>query len=225
MRRLLTAAPAMATASGGRPLRFRLPDAHAHPQDDMPSAVRLLPAAGDSGVQASAVAVMGVREADWEHVLQLSQLAPAKVIPCFGVHPWFAHQHLAPGTAGDGGPQAEQGSSSNNNSSFAALCEQRGARGGMFTLPRQAAGAPPEELQGLVAALLPAPPSSTWAARLEELLRVRLALHDLYLARLLLSLRRCATSGRTIVAARRRIPRRSWASAGWTAPPWCRAPR
>jgi len=44
-------------------------------------------------LQASCVAVMGVKEEDWENVMRLKALAPHKVIPCFGVHPWFAHLH------------------------------------------------------------------------------------------------------------------------------------
>ncbi|GIL44871.1 hypothetical protein Vafri_2330 [Volvox africanus] len=36
---------------------------------------------------------MGTRLEDWEAVEALSAKEPHKVIPCFGVHPWFAHHH------------------------------------------------------------------------------------------------------------------------------------
>ncbi|PNH03434.1 hypothetical protein TSOC_010501 [Tetrabaena socialis] len=36
---------------------------------------------------------MGTRLDDWAAVEELSRAAPRKVIPCFGVHPWYAHLH------------------------------------------------------------------------------------------------------------------------------------
>jgi len=74
---------------------IELADAHCHPQDDAQNQDAIL------SVKATKIAVMGVREGDWSHVEQLYNLAPHKVIPCFGIHPWFAHQHaLQPGTRG-----------------------------------------------------------------------------------------------------------------------------
>ncbi|KAL6750458.1 TatD family [Haematococcus lacustris] len=73
-------------------LPLRLPDAHCHPQQGPDSQERL------QRVQAPAVAVMGVSEGDWERVLELQRALPrkvrlCKVIPCLGIHPWYAHLH------------------------------------------------------------------------------------------------------------------------------------
>eukprot|EP00983_Pelagomonas_calceolata_P095103 1157966-Pelagomonas_calceolata.AAC.6 len=62
-------------------------------------------------IGSSAVAVMGTREQDWEQVEKLYKIAPNKVIPCFGVHPWFAHLHAAT-SSGSGGDSAEGQSAS-----------------------------------------------------------------------------------------------------------------
>ncbi|GAX75168.1 hypothetical protein CEUSTIGMA_g2612.t1 [Chlamydomonas eustigma] len=75
--------------------RFSLCDAHCHPQDD-PRHLELF-----LSVEASQVAAMGTRESNWQTVEDLYRAYPSKVIPCFGVHPWFAHAHaLEPGTYG-----------------------------------------------------------------------------------------------------------------------------
>ena len=63
-------------------LRMDLADAHAHPQADPPNVAAIC------CINAIKVAVMGVQEADWPDVEQMCQLAPLKVIPCYGVHPW-----------------------------------------------------------------------------------------------------------------------------------------
>ncbi|EFJ49275.1 hypothetical protein VOLCADRAFT_90028 [Volvox carteri f. nagariensis] len=68
---------------------FGVSDAHCHPQDD--------PVACASGLAAVSkcryLAAMGTRLEDWEAVEELAVREPDKVIPCFGVHPWFAHLH------------------------------------------------------------------------------------------------------------------------------------
>ncbi|PNW70377.1 hypothetical protein CHLRE_17g717200v5 [Chlamydomonas reinhardtii] len=68
--------------------RFGIGDAHCHPQDDGEDTARRILA-----LSAAHVAVMGTRLGDWADVEALAQAAPHKVIPCFGVHPWFAHRH------------------------------------------------------------------------------------------------------------------------------------
>ncbi|GLI64939.1 hypothetical protein VaNZ11_008340 [Volvox africanus] len=68
--------------------RFGVSDAHCHPQDDPAGC-----AAGFTSLSARYLAVMGTRLEDWEAVEALSAKEPHKVIPCFGVHPWFAHRH------------------------------------------------------------------------------------------------------------------------------------
>ncbi|GLC39209.1 hypothetical protein PLESTM_000864100 [Pleodorina starrii] len=86
-----SAAARQAPASMGEEdllVKFGIGDAHCHPQDD-PAAC----AAGLGSLSARYLAVMGTRADDWEAVEQLSRREPGKVIPCFGVHPWFAHRH------------------------------------------------------------------------------------------------------------------------------------
>ncbi|GIM00902.1 hypothetical protein Vretimale_5797 [Volvox reticuliferus] len=68
--------------------RFGVSDAHCHPQDDPAGC-----AAGFASLSARYLAAMGTRLEDWEAVEALSVKEPHKVIPCFGVHPWFAHRH------------------------------------------------------------------------------------------------------------------------------------
>ncbi|KAG2449891.1 hypothetical protein HYH02_005413 [Chlamydomonas schloesseri] len=77
-----------ATADTSLLRRFGIGDAHCHPQDDAEDCARRLLA-----LAAPHVAVMGTRLGDWGEVEALAAAAPHKVIPCFGVHPWFAHRH------------------------------------------------------------------------------------------------------------------------------------
>ncbi|KAG2493508.1 hypothetical protein HYH03_008324 [Edaphochlamys debaryana] len=68
--------------------RFGIGDAHCHPQDDPHDAGRRV-----RDLRTPCLAVMGTRAGDWGAVEELAKAAPGKVIPCFGVHPWFAHLH------------------------------------------------------------------------------------------------------------------------------------
>ncbi len=117
-----------------------LPDAHAHPQDDLASAHIL------ERSSVPCVAVMGVRETDWDNVLQLQRMLPSKVIPCFGVHPWFAHQHSVE-TLSSQLPEDQQ-----------------------LTEPQSASSSAQRESQGGTSGA--ALPSTTWVDRLESLLQV-----------------------------------------------------
>ena len=97
-----------ARSCGGRPVArgsiaaaraamARLADAHCHVQEDVEHADAVL------RLGATHIAAMGTAEDDWPRVQRLRSLAPGKVIPCFGVHPWFAHRHgmRAPCTTAD----------------------------------------------------------------------------------------------------------------------------
>ncbi|KAJ3177256.1 hypothetical protein HDU87_004507 [Geranomyces variabilis] len=61
-----------------------LVDAHCHPTDH-PSTLGCIPK-----LRTSRLLVMGTRSEDWEAVEQLATDHPAKVVPAFGIHPWFA---------------------------------------------------------------------------------------------------------------------------------------
>ena len=79
-----------------------LPDAHAHPQLEEDGA-----GGGDDGwartvartdaLRAPCVAAMGVAaNVDWARVERLAAAtAPGKVIPGFGIHPWWSHLHAS----------------------------------------------------------------------------------------------------------------------------------
>lgn len=73
----------------GDNLVTRLADAHAHPQMDREHIDRL------KDIRAWKIAVMGVNSRDWEHVKEAHALLPHKVVPAFGVHPWWAHLHAS----------------------------------------------------------------------------------------------------------------------------------
>lgn len=65
-------------------------DAHCHPQLDpahMPAVLNL---------RSSRLAAMSVcYDVDWDIMLQLHKLAGDKVIPGFGIHPWWSHLHAS----------------------------------------------------------------------------------------------------------------------------------
>ncbi|KAK3278418.1 hypothetical protein CYMTET_13641 [Cymbomonas tetramitiformis] len=62
-------------------------DSHCHPQEDPDGLAHI------ERLSSKYLAVMGLREDDWPRVAELQAAYPHKVIPCFGVHPWFAHLH------------------------------------------------------------------------------------------------------------------------------------
>ena len=63
-------------------------DAHAHAHHDL-SALTCLPS-----IATPRVALMGVSLADWSNVESATRLlGPHRAIPCFGIHPWWAHLH------------------------------------------------------------------------------------------------------------------------------------
>lgn len=70
---------------------LRLFDAHCHLHDVRLAAavVDVLDRAKATGVRR--VCVNATREEDWDAVLSLHAAHPAVVVPCLGVHPWFAH--------------------------------------------------------------------------------------------------------------------------------------
>ena len=51
-------------------------------------------------VQAQYVAAMGVGQDDWSAVSKLVAIAPTKVIPCFGLHPWRSHLYSSQAYSG-----------------------------------------------------------------------------------------------------------------------------
>ena len=59
-------------------------DAHCHPTDQMVN-IGEMPT---SGVRQ--LAAMATRIEDQDLVAELATLYPDQVIPCFGIHPWFA---------------------------------------------------------------------------------------------------------------------------------------
>lgn len=74
-----TAASAATGGSGG----WQLFDAHSH--------VHLGEGVGGLEERVS-MAVMGTRPQDWDAVEALAAAHPGRVVPCFGVHPWYAHE-------------------------------------------------------------------------------------------------------------------------------------
>lgn len=74
---------------------IRLYDAHNHLQDGRfaGQADRLLAEAQAAGV--SAMVVNGSGVGDWPAVAAIARAHPDIVIPCFGVHPWYAHEQPA----------------------------------------------------------------------------------------------------------------------------------
>jgi len=64
-----------------------LADSHCHPQES-PASIEHVP-----HLAAKYIAVMGTHKSDWAAVAKLCQDNPSRVIPCFGVHPWFCHLH------------------------------------------------------------------------------------------------------------------------------------
>ncbi|TPX60486.1 hypothetical protein SpCBS45565_g07500 [Spizellomyces sp. 'palustris'] len=70
-------------------------DVHCHPVDT-PEHVHLLPA-----LATRRLFVMGTRPDDWAFVSSVANNYPEKVIPAFGIHPWFAHRT-------DGPPKLEE---------------------------------------------------------------------------------------------------------------------
>lgn len=72
---------------------YALADAHCHAQDDDEFSSLF------EAVEARYVAAMGVSEQEWVRVEKAASVAPQRVIPAFGVHPWYAHLHgIEPGT-------------------------------------------------------------------------------------------------------------------------------
>ncbi|KAI8587421.1 hypothetical protein BDZ88DRAFT_425385 [Geranomyces variabilis] len=61
-----------------------LVDAHCHPTDH-PSTLGCIPK-----LRTSRLLIMGTRSEDWNAVEQLATAHPRKVVPAFGIHPWFA---------------------------------------------------------------------------------------------------------------------------------------
>jgi len=45
------------------------------------------------------VTLMGVRPDDWDMVAKVSQMDKERVIPAYGLHPWFAHRFCPTATA------------------------------------------------------------------------------------------------------------------------------
>ncbi|KAJ1561401.1 hypothetical protein HK405_004025 [Cladochytrium tenue] len=103
-------------------------DTHCHVDKDAAQLERMLTAsgvdgAGDGGLGDGGVGgtghsgsvsgqlrtdrlwTMGTRPADWGGVAELAQRWPGRVVPAFGVHPWFAHE-VCGGTSGDGDDDA-----------------------------------------------------------------------------------------------------------------------
>eukprot|EP00879_Flechtneria_rotunda_P013455 GHRR01014049.1.p1 GENE.GHRR01014049.1~~GHRR01014049.1.p1 ORF type:complete len:410 (+),score=116.67 GHRR01014049.1:85-1314(+) len=67
-----------------------LADAHSHPQLDPANMHRVLQ------LQCCHLAAMSVcHDVDWHIMAELHQLADYKVIPGFGIHPWWAHLHAS----------------------------------------------------------------------------------------------------------------------------------
>lgn len=67
------------------PVYFKdLNDSHCHPHDDIEN-LKLI-----QELKTGHVTIMGVRQDDWDVVSQVSKTSD-KVIPCFGIHPWFSH--------------------------------------------------------------------------------------------------------------------------------------
>ncbi|KAL6078834.1 Deoxyribonuclease TATDN3 [Balamuthia mandrillaris] len=63
-------------------------DCHNHFHDDLLESCReLLPRLPFQGL-----CLMGTRPEDWAKVATLAQENPGKVIPAFGIHPWYAHR-------------------------------------------------------------------------------------------------------------------------------------
>ncbi len=60
-------------------------DSHCHPHDDLDN-LKLI-----GELKTGHVTIMGVRQDDWDTVSKVSKENSDKVIPCFGIHPWFSH--------------------------------------------------------------------------------------------------------------------------------------
>ncbi|ORX87738.1 Metallo-dependent hydrolase [Basidiobolus meristosporus CBS 931.73] len=78
-------------------------DAHCHPQDDV---LRL---EAITQLKTSRLAVMGTKVEDWRVVQTLVGICKAnhvegKVVPCFGIHPWYAHLYQSPNQREGGSP-------------------------------------------------------------------------------------------------------------------------
>ncbi|KAI8820690.1 uncharacterized protein EV422DRAFT_529768 [Fimicolochytrium jonesii] len=71
-------------------------DVHCHPTDT-PDSLNVIPT-----LRTQRLLVMGTREEDWPLVAGAAEKWPEKVIPCFGLHPWFAHHCPAPPSASEG---------------------------------------------------------------------------------------------------------------------------
>ncbi|KAL1992709.1 hypothetical protein VTN49DRAFT_4741 [Thermomyces lanuginosus] len=62
-------------------------DAHCHPTDNMPSTSTI------ADMKARKLTVMATRGEDQDLVAQVAaKYGPERIVPCFGWHPWFAHQ-------------------------------------------------------------------------------------------------------------------------------------
>ncbi|KAL1971919.1 hypothetical protein VTN31DRAFT_2007 [Thermomyces dupontii] len=66
-------------------------DAHCHPTDNMPSTSTI------RDMKARTLTIMATRAEDQDLVGQVAATyGPERIVPCFGWHPWFAHQ-ISPG--------------------------------------------------------------------------------------------------------------------------------
>eukprot|EP00158_Paraphelidium_tribonemae_P009338 Partr_v1_DN28838_c0_g1_i2_m33784 putative TatD DNase domain containing len=66
-------------------------DAHSHPQESTVDLRGCMDRLFQSHVT-SRICVMGTRPSDWQLVEDLHSWFPQNVVPCFGLHPWFAYE-------------------------------------------------------------------------------------------------------------------------------------
>ena len=63
-------------------------DTHAHPHDHPDSCERL------DELNISKIALMGVHPENWKDALHVHESFPGQTWVGFGLHPWFAHEHV-----------------------------------------------------------------------------------------------------------------------------------
>ncbi|TPX56008.1 hypothetical protein PhCBS80983_g04868 [Powellomyces hirtus] len=74
-------------------LHADLVDAHCHPTDT-PATLGAV-----ATLRTRRVLMMGTREGDWDAIADAASKWPTRVVPAFGVHPWFAHTVPTPPSA------------------------------------------------------------------------------------------------------------------------------
>ena len=98
-------------------------DAHCHGHDGVSRTSLLV-----EQVNTGHVTLMGVRPDDWDMVAKVSQMDKERVIPAYGLHPWFAHRFCPTATATADNEGCDHGiqSSSEGSGSTSKKDEQGG---------------------------------------------------------------------------------------------------